>query len=164
MRHFRYTYYIINLNANNFHLRSLPEDDMVGTMRQNAILGMSGPLTTARLLHNPLAIAENLGENLHRNDNDSHFGQTDNWLCDHFQKGFRMIVCVCNNISDREIRQAVDLGITSMDELRRDLGVATCCGQCATYANDVLQAHLSKTVDTVAITATELSFRTRQAA
>ena len=34
-----------------------------------------------------------------------------------------MIVCVCNNISDREIRQAVDLGITSMDELRSDLGV-----------------------------------------
>ena len=33
-----------------------------------------------------------------------------------------MIVCVCNNISDREIRQAVDLGISSMEELSRDLG------------------------------------------
>ena len=76
-----------------------------------------------------------------------------------------MIVCVCNNISDREIRQAVDLGITSMDELRRDLGVATCCGQCASYAEDVLRTHLSQTVDNAApITATELSYRTRQAA
>jgi hypothetical protein len=27
---------------------------------------------------NPLAKAEKMGENLHRNDNDSHFGQTDN--------------------------------------------------------------------------------------
>lgn len=52
-----------------------------------------------------------------------------------------MIVCVCNNISDREIRQAVDLGLSSMDELSRDLGVATCCGQCADCALQVLTAH-----------------------
>ncbi len=53
-----------------------------------------------------------------------------------------MIVCVCNNISDREIRQAVDLGLNSMAELRRDLGVATCCGQCHSCAKDVLNEHL----------------------
>ncbi len=52
-----------------------------------------------------------------------------------------MIVCVCNNISDREIRQAVDLGLSTMAELRRDLGVATCCGKCASCARDVLNAH-----------------------
>ncbi len=52
-----------------------------------------------------------------------------------------MIVCVCNNISDREIRQAVDLGLSSMDELSRDLGVATCCGQCADCALQVLTEH-----------------------
>ena len=54
-----------------------------------------------------------------------------------------MIVCVCNNISDREIRQAIELGITSMDELRADLGVATCCGQCFDCAEEILNAHLS---------------------
>ncbi|MDL2356785.1 MAG: (2Fe-2S)-binding protein, partial [Pseudomonadota bacterium] len=54
-----------------------------------------------------------------------------------------MIVCVCNNISDREIRQAVDLGLSSMDELRRDLGVSTCCGKCASYAEQVLDSHLA---------------------
>jgi bacterioferritin-associated ferredoxin len=53
-----------------------------------------------------------------------------------------MIVCVCNNISDREIRQAVDLGLSSMAELSRDLGVATCCGQCADCALQVLEQHL----------------------
>ena len=82
-----------------------------------------------------------------------------------------MIVCVCNNISDREIRQAVDLGITSMDELRRDLGVSTCCGQCASYAEDVLKLHLDKQVSeqggqpaVMAAVVTELHFRSRQAA
>jgi bacterioferritin-associated ferredoxin len=53
-----------------------------------------------------------------------------------------MIVCVCNNISDREIRQAVELGLSSMDELRRDLGVATCCGKCDSFASEVLNEHM----------------------
>ena len=50
-----------------------------------------------------------------------------------------MIVCVCNNISDREIAQAVELGAASMNALRADLGVATCCGNCQDCAHDVLQ-------------------------
>ncbi|AVR94889.1 (2Fe-2S)-binding protein [Pseudoduganella armeniaca] len=54
-----------------------------------------------------------------------------------------MIVCVCNNISDREIRQAIDLGINSMDELREALGVATCCGNCLSYAVEVLDEHVA---------------------
>jgi bacterioferritin-associated ferredoxin len=53
-----------------------------------------------------------------------------------------MIVCVCNNISDREIRQAVDLGLSTVDELRDALGVATCCGNCLSYAMEVLDQHL----------------------
>ncbi|MBB5608521.1 MULTISPECIES: bacterioferritin-associated ferredoxin [unclassified Janthinobacterium] len=56
-----------------------------------------------------------------------------------------MIVCVCNNISDREIRQAVDLGLSTMAELRRNLGVATCCGKCHTCAREVLKDHLDAT-------------------
>ena len=53
-----------------------------------------------------------------------------------------MIVCVCNNISDREIRQAVDLGLNSMADLYQELGVGTCCGKCVSYAREVMHAHL----------------------
>jgi bacterioferritin-associated ferredoxin len=53
-----------------------------------------------------------------------------------------MIVCICNNISDREIRQAVDLGLRSMAELRQELGVGTCCGQCVSCARATMHAHL----------------------
>jgi bacterioferritin-associated ferredoxin len=60
-----------------------------------------------------------------------------------------MIVCICNNISDREIRQAIELGITSMDELRADLGLATCCGQCAATAEEILNEHLGHINETV---------------
>jgi bacterioferritin-associated ferredoxin len=54
-----------------------------------------------------------------------------------------MIVCVCNNISDREIRQAVDLGLSSMSELHKELGVGTCCGKCVSYAREVMNEHLA---------------------
>ncbi|CAN5194968.1 hypothetical protein BH11PSE11_BH11PSE11_25590 [soil metagenome] len=54
-----------------------------------------------------------------------------------------MIVCICNNISEREVRQAVDLGVTSMSELSDGLGVATCCGKCRECATQ----YLSECVD-----------------
>jgi bacterioferritin-associated ferredoxin len=50
-----------------------------------------------------------------------------------------MIVCVCNNVSDRKIRQAVDSGMTSLAELRTNLDVGTCCGKCHSCAKQVLR-------------------------
>jgi bacterioferritin-associated ferredoxin len=50
-----------------------------------------------------------------------------------------MIVCVCNNVSDRKIRQAVDEGMSTMAELRDNLEVATCCGKCHACAKHVLR-------------------------
>ena len=68
-----------------------------------------------------------------------------------------MIVCVCNNISDREIRQAADLGLTTMGDLRRDLGVGTCCGKCVSCARQVLHDHIDGK-----LAATELSRRPKE--
>jgi bacterioferritin-associated ferredoxin len=111
-------------------------------------------------------LAGELRQNHNLNDNDSHSGHVGNNRNVHLTEGAKMIVCVCNNISDREIRQAVDLGLASMDELRRDLGVATCCGKCASYAADVLATHLERVgaPANASTSVTELSFRSRQAA
>ncbi|WP_188396769.1 (2Fe-2S)-binding protein [Oxalicibacterium flavum] len=54
-----------------------------------------------------------------------------------------MIVCVCNNVSERKIRQAVDGGLTRMSELRDQLEVGTCCGKCNSCAKRVLRDHLA---------------------
>ena len=35
-----------------------------------------------------------------------------------------MYVCICNAVTEREIRQAVALGVTTLKELREGLGVA----------------------------------------
>lgn len=53
-----------------------------------------------------------------------------------------MIVCVCNNVSDRKIRQAVDDGASSMVDLRNQLSVGTCCGKCHSCAKRVLRESL----------------------
>jgi len=50
-----------------------------------------------------------------------------------------MIVCVCNNISERQIRRAVSAGHTTMPQLREELGVGTCCGKCHSCAKTVLR-------------------------
>ena len=49
-----------------------------------------------------------------------------------------MIVCVCRRVSDHQIRQAAADGVTTLDELQMELGVATQCGRCAECACDVL--------------------------
>ena len=54
-----------------------------------------------------------------------------------------MIVCVCNNVSDHKIRQAVDEGVVSLMELRQHLDVGTCCGKCNACAKDIIRDRLA---------------------
>lgn len=49
-----------------------------------------------------------------------------------------MYVCVCNKVTDHQIRRAVDDGIDTLDALSRELRVATCCGRCKDCAKRVL--------------------------
>lgn len=55
-----------------------------------------------------------------------------------------MIVCVCHNVSEKKIRQAVQSGVTSMPQLRTELNVGTCCGKCNSCAKTVLRACLEE--------------------
>lgn len=48
-----------------------------------------------------------------------------------------MIVCVCNRISDREITRQARAGM-SFDDIKLELGVATCCGRCEGCARDIV--------------------------
>lgn len=49
-----------------------------------------------------------------------------------------MIVCICNNVSDRDIHSAVRDGITTINGLRDELGVSACCGKCRSCAKKIL--------------------------
>ncbi len=50
-----------------------------------------------------------------------------------------MYVCICNGITDREIRACVEQGACSLADLQRQLGVATCCGRCEVHARELLE-------------------------
>ncbi|MGH8679217.1 MAG: bacterioferritin-associated ferredoxin [Burkholderiales bacterium] len=55
-----------------------------------------------------------------------------------------MYVCLCNGITEGQIRDAVSAGgARSLPELRSNLGVASCCGRCADCAQQVLHETLT---------------------
>lgn len=59
------------------------------------------------------------------------------WLNYSFS-AINMIVCICNNVSERDIYQAVREGVTTINALRDELGVSACCGKCRSCAKRVL--------------------------
>ena len=54
-----------------------------------------------------------------------------------------MYVCVCNAITDKQIRRAARNGVNSLYELRGTLGVAAGCGSCARTAQEILDEELA---------------------
>lgn len=52
-----------------------------------------------------------------------------------------MYVCVCNAISDGQVRQALTAGKRSIGEIRRHLGFRSCCGRCTDHMRAMVDAH-----------------------
>jgi bacterioferritin-associated ferredoxin len=50
-----------------------------------------------------------------------------------------MYVCVCNRVTDTEIRHQAESGCRSLTELGDRLGVGMRCGRCRDYAADLLR-------------------------
>lgn len=53
-----------------------------------------------------------------------------------------MYVCICNAVTDADIRQAVEDGAQNMQDLSEELRVATQCGRCADCAQECLDQAL----------------------
>ena len=45
-----------------------------------------------------------------------------------------MYVCICNGVTDRQIREAVDAGCASVSELTMRTGCGASCGSCLEMA------------------------------
>lgn len=52
-----------------------------------------------------------------------------------------MYVCICHDIKDKQIKNALNQGVTSMSALKDELGVATCCGCCEPMVQDLLDEY-----------------------
>ena len=45
-----------------------------------------------------------------------------------------MYVCICNAITESQVRASVDAGASTLEDLQLDTGVASSCGTCAEAA------------------------------
>ncbi len=50
-----------------------------------------------------------------------------------------MYVCLCTGVTDSQIREAAENGVTSMRQLGKELGVGRQCGRCACTAREILR-------------------------
>ena len=55
-----------------------------------------------------------------------------------------MYVCICQAVTDKQIRRAAANGADNLYELREALGVGSGCGSCADHAQEILQEHQSQ--------------------
>ena len=49
-----------------------------------------------------------------------------------------MYICLCNNVTDSDIRRAVDEGVSNMKQLKMKTGCASSCGKCIDSAKTIL--------------------------
>lgn len=58
-----------------------------------------------------------------------------------------MYVCVCNAVTDSDIRNAVDEGVRNMKQLKRTTACSNTCGSCRAEAAEILQQALDEKRD-----------------
>ena len=58
-----------------------------------------------------------------------------------------MYVCLCNGVTDREIRQVAEAGCRTLSELTMRTGCGACCGSCVETASQLLdEVHAAQPV------------------
>ncbi|WP_286240275.1 (2Fe-2S)-binding protein [Neptuniibacter halophilus] len=55
-----------------------------------------------------------------------------------------MFVCICENITCGEIREAVDNGARSVRDLNRSMDLGSQCGKCVCATRKVIKEHLAE--------------------
>ena len=58
-----------------------------------------------------------------------------------------MYVCICNAITDQQIREAARSGAGSLWALQKELGVSSNCGKCRHAAVDILREEVANCID-----------------
>ncbi len=52
-----------------------------------------------------------------------------------------MYVCICTGVTELEIREAAQRGVSDLTALRMATGCSTQCGSCADHAQAILDEH-----------------------
>lgn len=52
-----------------------------------------------------------------------------------------MKICICKNVSDRQIRETLDQGARTLRDVYRELGVGSECGKCICTTRQIIANH-----------------------
>ncbi len=63
-----------------------------------------------------------------------------------------MYVCICNAITEKQIRRVARSGARNLWDLQKELGVASNCGSCKEAAMDILREDASTHIEPVVYT------------
>ncbi len=55
-----------------------------------------------------------------------------------------MLVCVCNGVSDKDIDAEILDGTSECKQIRGNLGIGNCCGQCTRFAKDLINQKMTQ--------------------
>lgn len=56
-----------------------------------------------------------------------------------------MFVCVCHAVSDTRVREAIEAGASTREEVTRCCGAGGDCGGCHRYIEDMIEDHVEQT-------------------
>ena len=56
-----------------------------------------------------------------------------------------MYVCLCQAVTDRQIKEFVNDGAGTFEDVFKELGVASQCGKCSQLAQNIIETSINKT-------------------
>jgi len=58
----------------------------------------------------------------------------------HLHYLYSMFICICKQVTDGQIKDAVNNGASSFSDVQSELGVATQCGECKNHARQCMRS------------------------
>jgi bacterioferritin-associated ferredoxin len=59
-----------------------------------------------------------------------------------------MYICICNAVTERQVKECAQSGVASVDDLTAQLGVGAGCGRCRECAATLLKELAASTLQT----------------
>lgn len=69
-----------------------------------------------------------------------------------------MYICVCNAITDSDIKQCIDAGIDSVPLIKRELEFCSSCGRCSNFIRELVN---NRQIPPQSLTSPEQSYARR---
>jgi|19_taG_2_1085344.scaffolds.fasta_scaffold178806_1 bacterioferritin-associated ferredoxin len=63
-------------------------------------------------------------------------------------RNYRMYVCICQQVTDHDIREYCESNNASLSQMRKDLGLGSDCGRCAKLARQIMHETMDQMMST----------------